>query len=556
MATDKDTARGKSSPTGAASKGAGPSGAESAKSEATGAGAKRPVTIDLKPEKVAAKPADKPAEQAPAAAKASEAKSEGKPEAKAVDAKAKPKTAETPPAGAKPSGGSAEKPAVDKKESKPADSSAGAKVDKTKESETKTKTSAAASSLGRSSSAKASSASSGGGGHGFVGLAAAAIFGGVVVLSGAYGLYVSGLLKPPGEAGQETTAALGQAEARISDLERKLTELAARLDPRSLVTDLSDRISALEEAVPASAGTSPEIEKLNAEIALLRDRLDSLPTKGAPVNGDAGSTAGAPAVSKQLQDRLAAAEAAAKVAQTAVSTTDASMKALSDSQARASGTLATLSSDIKTLTTTGEANLAKVREQVDALSKRLAAVEATMGNATAREVAARALSVSALKSAVDSGRPFETELAAVKAGLPKDMNLSALDAHAKTGVAPASVLIAEFPNVARKMFAAFSAPDQSSDLLDSLVAGAKSLVAVRGPGDENGTGPEADLRRMENAVSQGDLAASLASYKQLPEAARSAGADWVSRAEARVEVDRMTEAASKEVLSMLAGKDS
>ncbi|MBD1549446.1 hypothetical protein HK439_24575 [Labrenzia aggregata] len=424
------------------------------------------------------------------------------------------------------------------------------------------------------------------------------MFGGIVVLSGAYGLHVAGVLNIQGKLDPATSRMLDQAERKIGDLESKLADLSKKAggnEARALVTGLSDRMTALEKSVGEMAKTAgsdlaPELAQLKSGLAALEAKVDSLP---ASTGGGAG-TAGTDKAIKGIDDRLAAleksvsasqklsgtvsgvetsvgdlktalsdietrlqnVEATAKAAQTAVSTSDVSLKTLADSQARASETLATLSADIETVSKTGKAGLEDLRSELDGLSKRLAAVEATMGDATAREIAARALSVSALKSAVDSGRPFTTELAAVKAGLPKDTDLAVLEAHAKTGVAPASVLIAEFPAVARKMYAAFSAPDRSGDLLDSFLAGAKSIVAVRGPGDENGTGPEAVLRRMENAVSRGDLAAGLEAYKELPEVAQKAGADWAERAEARVTVDRMTEAASKEVLSMLAGKDS
>ncbi|WP_346892395.1 hypothetical protein [uncultured Roseibium sp.] len=430
------------------------------------------------------------------------------------------------------------------------------------------------------------------------GVLVAAVFGGIVVLSGAYGLHVAGVLNIPGKLDPATRGMLDQAERKIGDLENQIADLsktAGSNDARGLMTGLSDRMTALEKSVgematATGADLAPELAKVKSDLATLGSKVENLPVPTA----SGGETSGTPEAIKGIDDRLAAleksvsasnqlsgtvsgvetsvgdlktslseietrlknVEATAKAAQTAVTTSDVSLKTLADSQARATETLATLSSDIDTVSKAGKAGLENLRGELDALSKRLAAVEATMGDATAREVAARALSVSALKSAVDSGRPFTTELAAVKAGLPKDTDLAVLDAHAKEGVAPASVLIAEFPAVARKMYAAFSAPDRSGDLLDNFLASAKSIVAVRGPGDENGTGPEAVLRRMENAVKRGDLAAGLEAYKELPEVAQKAGADWAERAEARVTVDRMTEAASKEVLSMLGGKDS
>ncbi|MEP3665641.1 MAG: hypothetical protein ABJN42_02785, partial [Roseibium sp.] len=299
---------------------------------------------------------------------------------------------------------------------------------------------------------------------------------------------------------------MSDALDRLSGLEQKFESLASAPDAGAGVADrlngLEQRIEGLAAEAPAAASAA-----LETEVSDLKSAFDTLSAQVA--SAGTGETGIAPAVLTDFEKRVAAAESAAaktsgietqieavsssltdmttrlenveataKAAQTAVSTSDVSLKTLADSQARASETLATLSSDIRTAGEKQAADLAKVREELDALSKRLAAVEATMGDATAREVAARALSVSALKSAVDSGRPYETELAAVKAGLPEDTDLAALEAHAKSGVAPVSVLIAEFPEVARAMFAKFSEPARSGDMLDSLLAGAKSIIAV------------------------------------------------------------------------------
>ncbi|PVB61584.1 hypothetical protein DCO57_11855 [Labrenzia sp. 011] len=437
------------------------------------------------------------------------------------------------------------------------------------------------------------------------------------MLGGGFGLYQAGLVKLSPEQNQQVTSALSSAERKIADLESKLANVTSTVsgqDPAKAVATLETKISSLEsqlqEAVSAApSDVSATIETLQKEIADLRSSVAS---------GTGGSGEGAPADLAPLESRLAALEAAAKsqgtvdltsletrlaklesettsatseadklsgsvtgietrlddlkstldtlqtrlqnteatakAAQTAVSTSDVSLKTLADSQARATETLSSLSADIKSVGAANTAALEAIRAELDGLSTRLAKVEATMGDATAREVAARALSVSALKSAVDSGRPYTTELAAVKAGLPADMDLKALETYAETGVEPVAVLIAQFPAVARKVYQTFAEPDRSADMLDSLLASAKSLVAVRGPGDADGSGPEAALRRMENAVSDGDLSAALAAYRTLPESAQAAAAEWAARAEARVEVNALTEKASQEVLNALAAK--
>lgn len=447
----------------------------------------------------------------------------------------------------------------------------------------------------------------------------AAVIGGILVLGGGFGLYQAGIVKLNPEPNQQLTSALRAAERKIADLEGKVGDVTSTVSSQntgSAVSALESKVTELEGKVndaasSASADLAPAIDALKQDMESLRSEFASAPSgggDGAPVNlkpledrlaalessvqsenpvdlaplekrlGDletsssstsseadklSGSVSG---LETQLGDlkttlaevetRLSNTEATAKAAQTAVSTSDVSLKTLADSQARATETLSSLAADIKSVGDANSSALEDVRAEIEALSKRVAAVEATMGDATAREVAARALSVSALKSAVDSGRPYETELAAVKAGLPSDIDLGALEAHAKTGVEPVSVLIAQFPPVARKVYQTFSEPDHSDDVLDSLLSSAQSLITVRRSGSGEGDGPNAALQRMENAVKAGNLAAALDAYKALPEAGQAAASDWAARAEARVEVDTLTDKASQEVLNALANKDS
>lgn len=391
---------------------------------------------------------------------------------------------------------------------------------------------------------------------------------------------------------QSTSSAVSALESKVSELESTLSEAtssaSADLAPavEALKTDLESLRADMSAGTSSGAGAPVDLKPLQDRLTALEDTAKS-PGQGQPpvdlapleqrlsaLEKDTGSSATAAdklsgsvsGLEAQLSDfkttlagvesRAASAEATAKAAQAAVSTSDVSLKTLADSQARATETLSSLAADIKSVGAANTAALESVRSDLDAISKRLAAVEATMGDATAREVAARALSVSALKSAVDSGRAYETELAAVKAGLPADIDLSALEAHAKTGVEPVSVLIAGFPPVGRKIYQTFSEPDRTGDVLDSLLSSARSIVSVRGLGDDEGTGPDAVLRRMETAVSSGDLKAALAAYQELPGDSQAVAADWAARAQARVEVNDLTDKASQEVLNALAGKDN
>ena len=447
----------------------------------------------------------------------------------------------------------------------------------------------------------------------------AAVIGGILVLGGGFGLYQAGIVKLNPEQNQQVASALSAAERKIADLEKQLGDVSQTVtsqNVRSALSAIESKVATLEGelqnvASSSAADLTPTVDALKTDVANLRSDLSSVSAsggEGTPVNlkpledrlaaleetaksqsggdlapletrlselesattsasSEAGKLSGSVSgLESQLSDlkstlsdvetRLANTEATAKAAQTAVSTSDVSLKTLADSQARATETLSSLAADIKSVGAANTAALEGLRAELELISKRLAAVEATMGDATAREVAARALSVSALKSAVDSGRPYETELAAVKAGLPGDLDLSALEANAETGVEPVSVLIAQFPQVADKIYQTFGEPEREGDVLDSLLSSAKSIISIRGGGDASGDTPAAVLQRMELAVSNGRLAAALEAYEALPEDSQKVASDWATRARARVQADALTDKASQEVLNALAAKDS
>lgn len=601
MATDKDAAG-----TGTGSKSSGTEKPAATKSAGTGSSSsssaasagKRPVTIDLKAEAVGGKaPA---ASQASATGQGTSAAGSKAPSASAASSSASAASATKPsvPGAAKTSvpPTSSDKTASPAKAvaAEPEKTAAGEKLaaavageaGKSSSSSSPSSTSSSSADSSASGTGTGSGGSSGSGsgngssgsgaaskpsvasvsageqGSGVVAMISAGLFGGLVVLAGAYGLHSAGVLKFGGGADERVDAVL----SRVAGLEEKVQGLETT---GTTVTENAQKLDQLQEKIETVDNASRgALSGLETAIGELRSSIGGQEANGeaqasaqpAPQEGGAAQTAeaaNAPAADLSgLESRIASVETLAKAAQAAVASTDAATQAIADSQAKLGETVSGLSASLKTASDEQGSALSGLKGEIEALSARVAAVEKTMGDATAREVAARALSVSALRSAVDSGQPFETELAAVKAGLPDGTDLSALDAYAAKGIESRTALIAEFPGVARSMFDAFSAPERSGDMLDNLLSGAKSLIAVRGPGDADGTGPEAVLRRMEDAVAKGDLEAAVAEFPSLPEEAKTIGEPWVNKTKARISADKLTAEATQELLSALGKKSN
>lgn len=408
---------------------------------------------------------------------------------------------------------------------------------------------------------------------GFGGALAASLLVSAAVFGAGYGLNLAGYLPLRAGLSAEVAEQAALDATRLDTLERRLAELQAAAPAEGqaqgdaqppVPEELASLDTRLTQTIDALRGdTSSRLADLTGQLDALRGRVDGMAT-AAPAEGDgAAPAAAAPAGNAELTARLDsmqqaidALSASLAALQSAATSTEAAIRMVSDAQGRNAGTLTSLSAELTAATEESRKSLDALKAEAGELTQRLAAVESTMGEATAREMAARAVAVSALKTAVDAGKPFETELAALRASLPEGADIALLESHAAQGIAPQQKLMAEFAPVARAIHATFAKPAEDGSILGSLTSSAASIFTVRGPGDASGQGPEAALRRMENAVSAGDLPAALAANDELPEAGKAAGADWAASARARVAVDELTEKTSKDVLSSLARKGS
>lgn len=408
---------------------------------------------------------------------------------------------------------------------------------------------------------------------GFGGALAASLLVSAAVFGAGYGLNLAGYLPLRAGLSAEVAEQAALDATRLDTLERRLAELQAAAPAEGqaqgdaqppVPEELASLDTRLTQTIDALRGdTSSRLADLTGQLDTLRGRVDGMAT-ATPAEGDgAAPAAAAPAGNAELTARLDsmqqaidALSASLAALQSAATSTEAAIRMVSDAQGRNAGTLTSLSAELTAATEESRKSLDALKAEAGELTQRLAAVESTMGDATAREMAARAVAVSALRTAVDAGKPFETELAALRASLPEGADIALLESHAAHGIAPQQKLMAEFASVARAIHATFAKPAEDGSILGSLTSSAASIFTVRGPGDASGQGPEAALRRMENAVSAGDLPAALAAYDELPEAGKAAGADWAASARARVAVDELTEKTSKDVLSSLARKGS
>lgn len=387
-------------------------------------------------------------------------------------------------------------------------------------------------------------------GVGVGGLVAAALIGGVVGLGGALAVTHYGIVPLPRstDAGADElaarvdalSAAVSAAPASdpdaaaalrqaVSELSTRVDALAAAAVPPTDEAALSERLSALEEqvstAVPGAG--SADAANLQASVAALGDRLDGLSGEVEKLAAaPAAAPAADPAALSALDQRVGALDTQLGERITTVDRTASEQLAALDD--RLDGRLDALEQQLSTI---GEqlTALAGARDAataaVTALGERLGTLEATDPAEQARGPAAVAFATLRLGEALDAGRPYAAELAALAPRLDGSEDVAALSTTAEAGVptraALAAMLALEKPAMLAATAPAAAAPADAGPL-DALLSGAQSLVSIRPTSADSGDPVALGLEAVTAALAAGDLAAAEAAFTALPEPVRAA----------------------------------
>jgi hypothetical protein len=317
----------------------------------------------------------------------------------------------------------------------------------------------------------------------------------------------------------------------------------------------SSDIAALQSEVAALKGASDPVAPIKEQIAALEKSVADLASQ-------APATSPEPAQLKALEDRLAAIE---NTPPTAVPTANLEPR------------IAALAQDIAALknaappdTTALQSDVASLHQQLDALSARLeklpqddrvAAVESKLAETTTRvdeigrttnnaAALAPAVAADALQAALDSGRPFKNELAALK-GLGVDAaSVDALAQQAQTGLPTVADLRQRFEQAIASVTLEKPIPENTG-AIDRLLQSAESLVSIRPAHPVAGSDPGAIVARIRAALDVGDLNSALAEWDALPDAIKASTADWANLAKARLAADGLIAQVRSDALSKL-----
>lgn len=275
-----------------------------------------------------------------------------------------------------------------------------------------------------------------------------------------------------------------------------------------------------EQTAEAPAVDTAEIEALKAEVA----RLAAQP---APAAAD-------PA----LAERLAALEASVAEAGSAPTADAAAVEALKTQLVAAEQAIESLRSEI-----------VSNKQALDQSATRLTEAERKLEEPRSDIEMARAIALAGLKTAIDRGGPFLSELDALKSVSPEDPAIASLTPLASIGIPSRSDLAREFGQVADDILAAINQPLAGEGWTDRLLSSARSLVKVRPVGNVEGETPEAIVARVENKLQNGDLKGAALEWDMLPGAGKEASSDFATKLKNRIEAEESVAAALSQTVA-------
>lgn len=170
---------------------------------------------------------------------------------------------------------------------------------------------------------------------------------------------------------------------------------------------------------------------------------------------------------------------------------------------------------------------------VDALQKRLAALEQATKVAPADNAARLALSAAALRDAVASGAPFTAELDEVKSLGADEKSLTPLVPFAASGVPTIAVLAQELRTLMPAVLKASGGQTLTGGYLERLEASAAKLVRIRPIDAPVGDDASAVLARVEKEAANAAIDDALVDLGKLDMAIRAPAQGWIAKAQAR-----------------------
>lgn len=325
---------------------------------------------------------------------------------------------------------------------------------------------------------------------------AATLAGGALGLAAAYGLAWFGLWPT-------TPVPAPPADPRLTSFATAIPELeTVTQTTQAELATLNQRIGALETAEPAAAAPTAEpidLSTIEADIAALAQRIDSVSAPATDTGLDA------------LRTDLAALNARLDELAARLGTAEAGLRDLDTTVTETSATLASQPNDIGA-------------------------------------VLQLPLILSGFETAFATGRPYETELSALRAAVPAAEIPTAIANNAAAGLPRPDIIASRFAEVLPAMLAGRPV-DAAAQWQDGALDWFRSAIALRPTGEIEGDGPEAVMSRLEGAIARRDFVSAETLLASLPAPMLAAGGDVPALIATQAEAARFLEALRASALS-------
>ncbi len=342
------------------------------------------------------------------------------------------------------------------------------------------------------------------------------------------------------------------ADGRLGKLEEKLANLvaAATNDPQNAgripaLAAITGKLSDLESTMANQIGAVRKSmgEQIDSRMNAVSEASEQARSGVQRLDRDVASLKADTARLKSDTDRIAV---GLKTAQDDIATAKTGIDGLrSDTDARMKA--AAKPADVSAAVAPVASKLSQLEGSIESVVK---SEQSRKANA---ERIVLSLELGNLKRVLDRGAPFAAELGEVKKAAGGKIDLAALERYKDKGVPTLAELTRDFRSVANAVLDADAEQAAGGNIVDRLLAGAKSVVRVRKVGTDAGaSGTEASLARIDAALKDGRLGAVVEEAAKLPPKAMPPAQDWLAKVEARNNVDRAISAVEASLKASLA----
>ena len=311
---------------------------------------------------------------------------------------------------------------------------------------------------------------------------------------------------------------LANASNGASNIDKSLIDAATKTaeDARAIADKAQQSLSEIHQS---TSGFAAEFDGLKSEIASLKANLAQ--------NTTATISADDPQI-RSLEGKL-----------NALNESLAQFKTATDQ--RFSGIQGDLdkAKQLESLVTQNTANIAKNSNSLDNLAVEVKKIPDPL--AERAKSMTTLIAANALKSAVDRGGSYVSELATFEGLAPSGLSLDELKKYSTSGIASNTTLSEEFSGVADAIAATENDVASNANWGEKAWSYAKSFVAIRPVGNVEGNNAGAIAARMEVAIKNSDYDQAANEWQKLPQSAKDVSSSFMDKLKVRNNIDHLLE---------------